>query len=78
MRVQLSSLRLSVPVDIRSYVVIHCPPDDVASYAIDADNATSWYKTHQVGGVEVAQAAGCSRVAFAALVGRRLGYTYEI
>jgi len=69
-----------MPVDVRTVIEIDCPRDQVSAYAIDPDNAMSWYRNI----VEVAwksprPVAVGSQVAFVAkFLGRRLSYTYEV
>lgn len=67
-------------VDVQTEIDIDRPRFEVASYASDPDNATSWYQN--ITSVEWRSpkplAVG-SLVAFAArFVGRRLEYTYEV
>jgi uncharacterized membrane protein len=69
-----------VDVDVVTEVEISRPRAEVAAYAVDPDNATSWYrniksvewktpKPLQVG----------SRIAFSAqFLGRTIAYTYEV
>ena len=67
-------------VDVLTEMVIARPRDEVASYAADVDNATSWYEniTQVEWETEPPLRVG-SRVAFVAhFLGRRLAYTYEI
>lgn len=67
-------------VDVVTKTMIARPREDVASYAADPDNATSWYENIVSSRRETSNplAVG-SRVAFEArFLGKSLKYTYEI
>jgi hypothetical protein len=67
-------------VDVLTEIDIARPRADVAAYAADPDNATSWYEN--IRAVEWRTApplAVGSRLAFVAtFLGRRIAYTYEV
>jgi uncharacterized membrane protein len=69
-----------VSVDVRTEIEISRPRAEVAEYAVDPDNATSWYEN--IESVEWRSAkplAVGSRLAFTAqFLGRRLSYVYEV
>lgn len=67
-------------VDVVTQIEIDRPRDQVAAYAADPDNATSWYRN--ITSVEWRSpkpATVGSQIAFVAtFLGRRLAYTYEV
>ena len=69
-----------MPVDIQSEIEIDRPRSEVAGYASNPDNATTWYENIKAIEWESPKplAVG-SRIAFVAqFLGRRLAYTYEV
>ena len=67
-------------VDIQTEIEIARPRSEVASFASDPDNATSWYQNiKSVEWKSPKPLTAGSRVAFTAqFLGRRLAYTYEV
>ena len=69
-----------MPVDVQSQIEIVRPRAEVAAYATDPDNATTWYQNIKAVEWRSPQplAVG-TRLAFVAeFLGRRLAYTYEV
>jgi hypothetical protein len=69
-----------VPVDVQTEIEIDRPRGEVAEYASDPDNATSWYENIKAVEWESPRPVAVgSRVGFVArFLGRRLAYTYEV
>ena len=67
-------------VDVQTEIAIDRPRADVAAFAADPDNATTWYENIKaVDWVTKPPLAVGSRLSFVAtFLGRRLAYTYEI
>jgi uncharacterized membrane protein len=67
-------------IDVRTEVEVDLPLSEVAAYASEPDNATSWYKN--IKSVEWKTSpplAEGSRLAFVAeFLGKRIEYTYEV
>lgn len=69
-----------MPVDVETRIEIDRPREQVAAYASDPDNATTWYENIErvEWRTEPPLVVG-SRIAFVArFLGRRLAYTYEV
>jgi len=69
-----------VSVDVRTEIEIAVPRNDVALFAADPDNVTSWYANIEaVEWKSPKPVAVGSRISFVArFLGRRLAYTYEV
>ena len=67
-------------VDVVTEIEIGCPREEVAAYASDPDNATSWYRNiKRVEWRSERPLRVGSRIAFVAeFLGRVLSYTYEV
>ena len=67
-------------VDVQTSIVIDRPRDEVAAYAGDPGNATSWYQNISTVEWETPPPVRVgSRLAFVAgFLGRRLAYIYEV
>lgn len=69
-----------MPVDIQTEIEIDRPRSEVAAYASDPDNATSWYENIKAVEWESPRPVAVgSRIGFVArFLGRRLAYTYKV
>ena len=67
-------------VDVSTHIEMSAPRDLVAAYAMDPDNATSWYENIKSVKWQTAKPLTVgSRFEFVAqFLGRRLAYTYEV
>ncbi|MFC9788333.1 SRPBCC family protein [Rhodococcus sp. NPDC127528] len=67
-------------VDVETDIVIERPRREVAAFASDPDNATTWYTNIKTVHWETPRPAAVgTRVRFTAqFLGRTLGYTYEV
>jgi uncharacterized membrane protein len=67
-------------VDVETQIEIDRPRADVAAYAADPDNATSWYRNIAAVAWQSPKPLRIgSQIAFVArFLGRRLEYTYEV
>lgn len=67
-------------VDVQTEIEIACPREEVAAYAGDIGNTTSWYENIKAVEWQTPPPLTVgSRIAFVAeFLGRRLAYTYEI
>ena len=69
-----------MPVDVETEIEIACAREEVAAFAADPDNATTWYRNiKSVEWVTSRPLAVGSRMRFVAqFLGRTLDYTYEV
>jgi uncharacterized membrane protein len=67
-------------VDVRSEILIKRPRAEVAAYALDPDNATSWYRNIKTVDwkSEPPVVVGSKIVFNAGFLGRDFSYTYEV
>jgi hypothetical protein len=67
-------------IDVTTEIDISCPRAEVAAFAADPDNATTWYEDIKAVRWETPPPLQVgSRTAFAAVfLGRRLAYTYRV
>ena len=73
-------LEMTMDVDVLTEIEISRPRAEVAAYAMDPDNATTWYRNiKRVEWRSPRPLQVGSRIAFVAqFLGRRLAYTYEV
>jgi len=69
-----------MPVDVTTEIVIDLPRAEVAAYASDPDNATTWYAniTSVTWRTPPPLAVGSELDFVAQFLGRRLAYTYRV
>jgi hypothetical protein len=69
-----------MPVDVRTEITIDRPRAEVAAYAADPDNATTWYENIKAVEWETPPplAVGTRLSFLATFLGRRLAYTYAV
>jgi uncharacterized membrane protein len=70
----------AVALDVETQITIDRPRGEVAAYACDPDNATTWYANIESAEWQTSRPLGVgSRFAFVArFLGRRLAYVYEV